>query len=98
VGRAPPRPPAPPPSLPRPRSCIQRLLQDDQAPRGEDIECLCKLLSTVGRQLETPTVKGKAGMTQQQVRAARAAPCARGAPHARRPPAAGLRLREVLLR
>jgi hypothetical protein len=50
------------------RSCIQRLLQDDQNPRAEDIECLCKLLSTVGQQLESPQVKGKAGMSQQQVR------------------------------
>jgi hypothetical protein len=50
-----------------PRSCIQRLLQDDQNPRAEDIECLCKLLSTVGQQLESPQVKGKAGMSQQAV-------------------------------
>lgn len=49
-------------------SCIQQLLQDDQNPRAEDIECLCKLLSTVGQQLESPQVKGKAGMSQQQVR------------------------------
>jgi hypothetical protein len=57
------------------RSCIQRLLQDDQNPRAEDIECLCKLLSTVGQQLESPQVKGKAGMSQQQVHYMLAALC-----------------------
>jgi hypothetical protein len=48
-------------------SCIQRLLADDQSPRAEDIECLCKLLGTVGQQLEQPVVKGKAGMSQTDV-------------------------------
>lgn len=49
-------------------SCIQRLLADDQSPRAEDVECLCKLLTTVGQQLETPQVKGRAGMSQSEVR------------------------------
>lgn len=48
-------------------SCIQRLLADDQSPRAEDIECLCKLLATVGQQLENPSVKGRAGMTHNDV-------------------------------
>lgn len=60
----------PPPCL---NSCIQRLLADDQSPRGEDVECLCKLLGTVGQQLEQPSVKGKAGMSQTEVR--RELPC-----------------------
>jgi hypothetical protein len=50
-----------------PRSCIKRLLQEDQNPRAEDIECLCKLLVTVGEQLEAPNVRGKAGMSQKDV-------------------------------
>ncbi|KAI8467672.1 MAG: MIF4G domain-containing protein [Monoraphidium minutum] len=46
-------------------SCIQRLLADDVNPKPEDLECLCKLLATVGQQLERGgAVKGSAGMTQ----------------------------------
>ncbi|GAX79395.1 hypothetical protein CEUSTIGMA_g6836.t1 [Chlamydomonas eustigma] len=37
-------------------NCVQQLLQDDSLPRPEDVECLCKLLTTVGGKLET-TVK-----------------------------------------
>ncbi len=51
-------------------SCIQRLLQDDQNPKLEDLECLCKLLTTIGQQLERGgMVKGQAGMTQAQAAA-----------------------------
>lgn len=38
-------------------SCIQQLMVDDQNPKDEDLECLCKLLSTVGAQLENPQPK-----------------------------------------
>ncbi|KAI8471249.1 MAG: MIF4G domain-containing protein [Monoraphidium minutum] len=49
-------------------SCIQRLLADDINPKLEDLECLCKLLSTIGQQLERGgVVKGSAGMTQAQL-------------------------------
>jgi translation initiation factor 4G len=59
---------SPPRSHPLARSCIQRLLLDDQNPKLEDLECLCKLLSTIGQQLERGgVVKGSAGMTQVQV-------------------------------
>lgn len=33
-------------------SCIQQLLMEEAAPRPEDIECLCKLLTTIGKQLD----------------------------------------------
>jgi hypothetical protein len=63
-----PRLASPPP--PNPNSCIQRLLQDDVNPKLEDLECLCKLLSTIGQQLERGgAVKGTAGMTQAQLAA-----------------------------
>ena len=32
-------------------SCIQQLLMEEAAPRAEDIECLCKLLGTIGKQV-----------------------------------------------
>ena len=32
--------------------CIKKLLADVEAPKQEDLECLAKLLSTVGRQLD----------------------------------------------
>jgi hypothetical protein len=57
-----------PPPIAQLRSCIQRLLQDDVNPKLEDLECLCKLLSTIGQQLERGgVVKGSAGMTQAQL-------------------------------
>jgi hypothetical protein len=63
-----PRPPLIAQSTPLLYSCIQRLLLDDQNPKLEDLECLCKLLSTIGQQLERGgVVKGSAGMTQMQV-------------------------------
>lgn len=34
-------------------SCIQQLLEETQNPRSEDIECLCKLLTTVGRPMDS---------------------------------------------
>ncbi|EFJ49949.1 hypothetical protein VOLCADRAFT_80411, partial [Volvox carteri f. nagariensis] len=33
-------------------SCIVQLLNDELSPRPDDIECLCKLLTTLGKQLE----------------------------------------------
>jgi hypothetical protein len=60
-------PPIPCPPVAPVRSCIKRLLSDDQSPRAEDVECLCKLLGTVGQQLESPQVKGRAGMSQTDV-------------------------------
>ncbi len=36
-------------------SCIKQLLEETQNPRSEDIECLCKLLTTVGRPMDTST-------------------------------------------
>lgn len=33
--------------------CIKKLLADVEAPKQEDLECLAKLMSTVGRQLDT---------------------------------------------
>jgi translation initiation factor 4G len=60
----------PPPPGPPSNSCIQRLLQDDVNPKLEDLECLCKLLTTIGAQLERGAqVKGQAGMTQAQLAA-----------------------------
>jgi translation initiation factor 4G len=60
-------------------SCIQRLLQDDQNPKLEDLECLCKLLTTVGQQLERGgAVKGQAGMTQSQLVARQKEEAAKG--------------------
>ena len=38
-------------------ACITTLLGNVDAPRGEDIECLCKLLATVGRPLDQSTAK-----------------------------------------
>ena len=32
--------------------CIKKLLADVEAPKQEDLECLAKLMSTVGRQLD----------------------------------------------
>ena len=32
--------------------CIKKLLADVEAPKPEDLECLAKLMSTVGRQLD----------------------------------------------
>lgn len=32
--------------------CIKKLLDDVAAPKQEDLECLAKLMSTVGRQLD----------------------------------------------
>ncbi len=36
-------------------SCIQTLLREQNAPRPEDVECLCKLLTTVGGKLDSTT-------------------------------------------
>ena len=36
-------------------SCIKQLLEETQNPRTEDIECLCKLLTTVGRPMDNST-------------------------------------------
>jgi hypothetical protein len=52
-------------------TCIKKLLMNDRTPKPEDVECLCKLLSTVGRQLESPEPKpapggGKPAVAQQQ--------------------------------
>jgi translation initiation factor 4G len=33
-------------------TCIKQLLEESQNPRSEDIECLCKLLTTVGRPMD----------------------------------------------
>lgn len=38
-------------------ACITTLLGNVDTPRGEDIECLCKLLATVGRPLDQSTAK-----------------------------------------
>jgi len=38
-------------------ACITTLLGNVDAPRGEDIECLCKLLATVGRPLDQSVAK-----------------------------------------
>lgn len=46
-------------------SCIRRLLEDDKNPKPEDIECLCKLLTTIGGQLENPEVNTKKGDPKQ---------------------------------
>ena len=48
-------------------SCIQRLLKDDQNPKQEDVECLCKLLMTIGQQLENPQFKAKASSNLSEV-------------------------------
>jgi len=40
-------------------SCIQQLLEEAQNPRSEDIECLCKLLTTVGRPMDSSQRKTK---------------------------------------
>lgn len=32
-------------------SCIVSLMQDTKSPRPDDIECLCKLLTTLGKQV-----------------------------------------------
>ncbi|KAK9820051.1 hypothetical protein WJX72_005497 [[Myrmecia] bisecta] len=41
-------------------TCIRKLLGEIDNPKREDVECLCKLLSTVGRQLdESKTGKGQ---------------------------------------
>ncbi len=32
-------------------SCIIQLLSEEEAPRPDDIECLCKLLTTLGKQV-----------------------------------------------
>ncbi|DBA73185.1 TPA: hypothetical protein ACH3X1_011264 [Trebouxia sp. C0004] len=37
--------------------CIRKLLADVASPKQEDLECLVKLLSTVGRQLDNPNAK-----------------------------------------
>ena len=37
--------------------CIKKLLADVAAPKQEDLECLSKLMSTVGRQLDNPNGK-----------------------------------------
>jgi len=37
--------------------CIKKLLADVAAPKQEDLECLAKLMSTVGRQLDNPNAK-----------------------------------------
>jgi translation initiation factor 4G len=34
--------------------CVKKLLENDSSPRVEDLECLSKLLTTIGGQLETP--------------------------------------------
>jgi hypothetical protein len=49
-------------------NCIQRLLKDDQNPKMEDVECLCKLLTTIGQQLENPAFKAKASTNLTEVR------------------------------
>lgn len=54
-------------------SCITRLMQDVDNPRVEDIECLCKLLSTIGQQLERPETKANARLShEEQLAAAKA--------------------------
>ena len=40
-------------------NCVSQLLLDDQSPRTEDVECLCKLLNTVGGKLDAPTTKAE---------------------------------------
>jgi len=40
-------------------SCIKQLLEEAQNPRAEDIECLCKLLTTVGRPMDSSQRKIK---------------------------------------
>lgn len=37
--------------------CIKKLLAEVAAPKQEDLECLAKLMSTVGRQLDNPKAK-----------------------------------------
>ena len=37
--------------------CIKKLLADVAAPKQEDLECLTKLMSTVGLQLDNPNAK-----------------------------------------
>jgi len=54
-------------------------LADDQNPKPEDLECLCKLLSTIGQQLERGgAVKGQAGMTHAQLQARQKDEAAKG--------------------
>ena len=38
-------------------SCVQHLLKDPQNPSDEDLEALCKLLITIGKQLDNPRSK-----------------------------------------
>ena len=58
---------------------MQRLLADDINPKPEDLECLCKLLSTIGQQLERGgVVKGVAGMTPAQLQAKQKDEAAKG--------------------
>lgn len=49
-------------------SCIKRLLASEGNPKMEDIECLCKLLTTVGQQLENPPFRAKGDVNQREVR------------------------------
>lgn len=37
--------------------CIKKLLADVAAPKQEDLECLSKLMSTIGRQLDTANAR-----------------------------------------
>lgn len=36
-------------------NCVTQLLADESTPRAEDVECLCKLLNTVGGKLDSTT-------------------------------------------
>jgi hypothetical protein len=54
-------------------SCIAQLLKEESDPRPEDIECLCKLLTTVGALLDRTTKPElKAGMEVRETSQAEA--------------------------
>jgi translation initiation factor 4G len=48
-------------------SCVQHLLKDPQNPSEEDIEALCKLLTTIGKQLDNPRSKRQMDAYFQQI-------------------------------
>jgi len=48
--------------------CIKQLLSDVSNPEEEDIESLCRLLTTVGKQLDTPKSRGHMDIYIQRMR------------------------------
>jgi translation initiation factor 4G len=47
--------------------CIKHLLKDPQNPSEEDLEALCKLLTTIGKQLDNPRSKRQIDEYFQQI-------------------------------